>query len=348
MDSLYLPKDSRRWPIHGIGRRAKVRHFAWIAGAAVLCIFSRPAAAQTNEQRAQAATTTANTTAACTTLPTFYWEVGDRNGALISGARGSSPPTASTLMNVYSASKWIYGAYVYERRNGVLTSNDLRSMRMLDGYTQTSACLLQPTVGACHSAMDAQEAGAIGKFFYASGHFQKHAAVDLGLAGKTRNTLATEIHRYLGNDWTFTYARTDLAGGGNTSATDYGKFLRKILNGTLLLSGGALGSDAVCTYTGPTDPVSGRVNCANALDSPSGEAWDYSIGHWVENDPVWLANGGDAAYSSPGLAGFYPWIDASRTYYGVLARSDLSQGAGGASTACGRLIRKAWLTAMPQ
>jgi hypothetical protein len=68
----------------------------------------------------------------------------------------------------------------------------------------------------------------------------------------------------------------------------------------------------------------------------------------VENDPVWLAGGGDAAYSSPGLAGFYPWIDSSRTYYGVLARIDLSQGAGGASTACGRLIRKAWLTATPQ
>jgi hypothetical protein len=348
MESLYLPKDSCWKPRHARGSRATVSHFAWIAGALVLCIFSRPGLAQTNAQRAQAATTTAETTAACTALPTFYWEVGDRDGALVSGARGSSLPMADTLMNVFSASKWIYGAYVYERRNGVLTSDDLRSLRLLDGYTQTSACALQSTVGACHSAMSVQDTAAIDKFFYASGHFQKHAAVDLGLADKTRSTLATEIHSYLGDDWTFTYARTDLAGGGNSSAAEYGKFLRKMLNGTLLLSGGALGSDAVCTYTGPTDPVSGRVNCASAAGPASGEAWNYSIGHWVENDPVWLANGGDAAYSSPGLAGFYPWIDASKTYYGILARAELSEGAGGASAACGRLIRKAWLTAVPQ
>lgn len=321
---------------------------AGIACAIGLAVLSMPGYAQTNAQRAAAATTTATTTAACTTLPKFYWEIGDASGMLASGTRGSSPPSASTQMNIYSASKWVYGAYVYERRSGVLNSNDLRSLRMLDGYTQTSACLLQATVGGCQSAMGTQDASALNKFFYASGHFQKHAAVDLGLASKTKSQLATEVHSYLGSDWTFTYARTDLAGGGTSSATDYGKFLRKILSGTLLLSGGALGSQSVCTYTGATDPATGRVHCANSVDSPSGEDWQYSIGHWVETDPVWLAGGGDPAYSSPGLAGFYPWIDSSRTYYGVLARIDLSQGAGGASTGCGRLIRKAWLTATPQ
>ncbi len=189
---------------------------------------------------------------------------------------------------------------------------------------------------------------AVDKFYYASGHFQKHASVDMGLSSKTKTQLATEIHNYLGNDWTLTYARTDLAGGGKSSASDYGKFLRKMLNGTILLSGSALGSNAVCTYTGATDAVTGRVHCNDAVFSPSGEAWTYSIGHWVESDPVWLAGGGDAAFSSPGLAGFYPWIDVSRTYYGVLARVDLGEGAGGQSTACGRQIRKAWLTGVPQ
>jgi CubicO group peptidase (beta-lactamase class C family) len=219
---------------------------------------------------------------------------------------------------------------------------------MLDGYTETKACLLQFTVGSCHSSMSARDTSAIDKYFYASGHFQKHAAVDLGLSSKNASQLATEIHDYLGNDWTFTYSRTDLAGGGKSSAADYAKFLRKILNGTLLLSGGALGSHAVCTYTGPTDPLTGRVNCAQAQDSPSNEDTQYSLGHWVENDPQWLAGGGDPAYSSPGLAGFYPWIDSSRTYYGIVARVDLSQGAGAASTACGRQIRKAWLTGIAQ
>lgn len=319
-----------------------------VAWSTLLCVIASPSIAQTNEQRAQAATTTATTNAACTALSSFYWEIGDRDGSLASGTRGSSPPTANTQMLVYSASKWIYGAYVYQRRNGVLNANDLSALRMLDGYTDTSACVVRSTVGACQSSMGTRETTAIGKFFYASGHFQKHAAVDLGLASNTTSELATEIHNYLGSDWTFTYARTDLAGGGRTSGADYAKFLRKILDGTLLLSGGALGSHAVCTYTGPTEPNTGRVNCTNAVESPNNEAWEYSIGHWVESDPVWLAGGGDAAYSSPGLAGFYPWIDSSRTYYGVLARAELSQGSGGGSTACGRLIRKAWLTATPQ
>ena len=348
MNNLHLLTDQRWSPSHRVGYRASVSHMAWIAGAMMLSIVAKPGVAQTIAERTAAATTTSTTAAACTALPKFYWEIGDGSGALASGTYGTSPPTATTQMNIYSASKWIYGAYVYQLRGGVLSSADLRSVRMSDGYTQTSACILSSTVGACQSNMGVQSAADVDKFYYASGHFQKHAAVDLGLASKTRATLATEIHSYLGNDWTFTYARTDLAGGGNTSAADYGTFLRKMLNGTVLLSGGALGSDAVCTYTGATDPVTGRVNCASSSYSPNGEAWNYSIGHWVESDPVWLAGGGDAAYSSPGLAGFYPWIDASRTYYGVLARIDLTANAGGASTACGRLIRKAWLTATPQ
>lgn len=321
---------------------------AAVAWGLVLYSVAPLSGAQTNQQRTQAATTTAANNAACTALPNFYWEIGDRDARLASGTRGASAPSATTQMNVYSASKWVYGAYVYQRRGGILNTNDLRALRMLDGYTDTKACLLQFNVGGCHSSMNARDTGAIDKFFYASGHFQKHAAVDLGLSTKTASQLAAEIHSYLGDDWTFTYSRTDLAGGGKSSATDYAKFLRKILNGNLLLSGGALGSHAVCTYTGPTDPVSGRVNCPSALESPSNDAWQYSLGHWVESDPLWLAGGGDPAYSSPGLAGFYPWIDSSRTYYGILARSDLNQGAGGASTACGRLIRKAWLTGIAQ
>jgi hypothetical protein len=344
MDSYVSTRS--RVNLRGTTNRAPLAN--WIACAAALCIFSQAGIAQTHEQRAQAATATATTAAECVGLPNFYWEIGDHDGMIASGTYGSPAPTPNTLMNVYSASKWVYAAYVYQRRNGVLTTDDLRSLRMLDGYTQTSPCLFQSNVGGCYNQMDTQDPAAIGKFYYASGHFQKHAAVDLGLSSKTRAQLATEVHAYLGNDWTFTYARPDLAGGGNSSATEYAKFLRKMLNGTLLLSGSALGSHAVCTYTGPTDPATGRVHCETALGTPTSEATSYSIGHRVENDPVWLASGGDAAYSSPGVAGFYPWIDATRTYYGVLARSDLRATSGSASVACGRLIRKAWLTASPQ
>jgi len=323
------------------------RLLGWLVVGA-LCANAELCLALTDQQRAQAASTTATSATACTTLSKFYWEIGDGNSRLASGTWGNLPPAATDQLRVYSASKWVYGAYVYQRRGGVLNADDLRALRMLDGYTQTSACLLRNTVGSCQSAMDVRDTTAIDKYHYASGHFQKHAAINLGLASKTPSTLATEIHNYLGNDWVFTYRSPDLAGGGETSATDYGKFLRKILNGTLLLSGSALGSNAVCTYTGPSDPQTGREHCDTALNSPSNEDMDYSIGHWVETDPAWLASGGDAAYSSPGTGGFYPWIDASRSYYGVLAREDVASGAGGASAACGRLIRKAWLTGTPQ
>ena len=59
----------------------------------------------------------------------------------------------------------------------------------------------------------------------------------------------------------------------------------------------------------------------------------------MEDDPVV----GDGAFSSPGAFGFYPWIDASKTYYGVLARQGAA-GTGVDSVNCGRLIRKAWVT----
>ena len=75
--------------------------------------------------------------------------------------------------------------------------------------------------------------------------------------------------------------------------------------------------------------------------SPFGSSFHYSLGHWVEDDPTT----GDGAFSSAGLFGFYPWIDASKTYYGIIARFQVrSPGAGAASQACGAQIRKAWKT----
>ena len=68
----------------------------------------------------------------------------------------------------------------------------------------------------------------------------------------------------------------------------------------------------------------------------------YAAGHWVEDDPVT----GDGAFSSPGAFGFYPWIDQSKTYYGVVAR--MAQNGAWPSVQCGRLIRKAWLSGTAQ
>ena len=78
------------------------------------------------------------------------------------------------------------------------------------------------------------------------------------------------------------------------------------------------------------------------------EAWHYSIGHWVEDDPT---TNGDGSFSSPGAYGYYPWIDPSKTYYGLVARSvpngtGLSEGY--QSAQCGRLLRAAWKTGVVQ
>ena len=59
----------------------------------------------------------------------------------------------------------------------------------------------------------------------------------------------------------------------------------------------------------------------------------------METDPTV----GDGAFSSAGAFGFYPWIDATRSWYGVLARQTAA-GSGNESAQCGRLIRKAWVT----
>ncbi len=76
---------------------------------------------------------------------------------------------------------------------------------------------------------------------------------------------------------------------------------------------------------------------------PASESWHYSIGHWVEDDRVV----GDGAFSSAGAFGFYPRIDAGKASYGIVARSS-GAGSGFESASCGRLIRKAWATAVAQ
>ena len=49
------------------------------------------------------------------TLGSYYWEIGDRNGVLVSGSVGAGGVTASTVMNIASASKWLFAAYVFEK-----------------------------------------------------------------------------------------------------------------------------------------------------------------------------------------------------------------------------------------
>ena len=134
-------------------------------------------AAPSVQQRAQAATTTAQTNAQCTGISGFYWEIGDGNGMLASGTGGNTAaPSAGTSMLIASASKWLYGAYLTQFRNGNLLAGDIQSLTMSSGYESLkySSCIKLPraaqdaeTVDDCfHAGTNAGfTASDVGKFF---------------------------------------------------------------------------------------------------------------------------------------------------------------------------------------
>ncbi len=310
--------------------------------------FNAPSAAAQDAARIAAARTTAERlTGLCADIQPFYWEIGDKTALRTSGAVSKVGNAitygAQTVMPIASASKWIYGAYVAERRAGVLTAEDIRFLSFRSGYTNftNTGCDILDNVDSCvlRSTNGALSPTNIDKFYYDGGHMQKHASLPspgMGLGIMANSALATEVRRMLGNELGLSYTQPQLAGGVRINASDYAVFLRKILNGQLQIAA-LLGTSATCTNP---------VTCPSARYTPiiGGANWHYSIGHWVEDDPI----SGDAAFSSAGAFGFYPWINANKTLYGIIARVDAAAGAGNASAQCGALIRKAWETAVAQ
>lgn len=306
----------------------------------------------TLQQRTDAATATASSNTACTSITPFYWEIGNAGGQLASGTAGASPPASTTVMLIASASKWIFSTYVVEKQNGMLSASDIKYLNFESGYTNFSSCSTTSTVSSCLSEAGTNGSGTNGdyvsgtvdQFYYNGGHMQK-LADSIGLSADNNAALATDIETILGANVTLAYIQPQLAGGIYTTPADYAQFLRNMLDGQYSHMLSLLGSNAVCTHTNSSD-------CPTALYSPvnesapgltsndvTDEAWHYSLGHWVEDDPAV----GDGAFSSAGAFGFYPWIDKTKTYYGILARFDaVHASAGVASALCGRLIRKAW------
>jgi hypothetical protein len=306
-----------------------------------------PAGPDLAQRTAAASTTAQSTTNACNPIRPFYWEIGDGTQRHASGSVNASGNTTtytgSTVMSIASASKWLYGAYVVEHRAGALTLDDIQYLTFRSGYTglvPVGDCQQTDTVGSCvaRNDNDVQTAAHVGKFYYNGGHMQKHASLaapGMDLGAMDNAALAAEMRRLLGSEINLSYSQPQLAGGVRTSATDYARFLRKLLDNQLRL-GALLGSNKVCTNP---------ATCATALNTPitNGLNWNYSIGHWVEDD----ATRSDGAFSSAGAFGFYPWVDVSKTWYGIVARSN-ALGGGSDSSECGALIRKAWVTGTAQ
>ncbi|MFO1507650.1 MAG: hypothetical protein U1F23_11380 [Lysobacterales bacterium] len=329
----------------------------------------------TIQDRINAATTTAegdgvNTPPAadCAAIQPFWWEIGD-NTALIAGDTSSNDGTATvpnegTHMAIASASKWIYAAYVAERYGGALGGYDVQFMTMESGYHNMSACNWSgiATVDDCLAYVNSnghtngyRDPSAIGWFAYDGGHYEAHAGhlpglpqqgaagsyIDLG--ADNDSALTAEVDGVLGMNVVITYNQPLLAGGVESTPGLYATFLRAIMSGNLEMSS-LLGMFRVCTNV---------TTCPNSLNTPvpGNESWDFSIGHWVEDDP----NVGDNSYSNAGSRGFYAWIMKDKSYYGIIGKDvDPPQGKtdstymGWPSVECGRLIRKAWVTGQPQ
>jgi hypothetical protein len=298
-----------------------------------------------------AAAHAAATDPACTQLGTpFYWEIGDADGPLASGT-GGAPGTVDpqSPMLIASASKLLFGAYALETRtlDDIVAAGDDAYLHFTSGYVNLSdlACDISNTVSACFNAGagDTTTASAVGHFYYQSGHLQAYAvnAAHLGdeLWSNTTRTprLADDVQAVIGAIG-LTYPSPLLAGGGKVSPAGYAQFLRKILAGQLSIHD-HLGERAVCAWTHHDDcdaqysPVN-ESRPGVATNDVSDYRWHYSLAHWVEDD---------GTFSSPGAFGFYPWIDASKRYYGLVAREDHTAGAYFASVVCGRAIRAAWL-----
>jgi len=122
--------------------------------------------------------------------------------------------------------------------------------------------------------------------------------------------------------------------GNSTTGAVYAGVLRGILSGASAF-GDALGTNPVRTQT---------TTCPSALSTSfPKEAWDYSMGHWVEDNP---ATNGDGAFSSGGEFGFYPWIDSTKSYYGIISHYQANSAY--STIECGRLIRAAFMTGVEQ
>jgi hypothetical protein len=268
----------------------------------------------------------------CKNLGDYYWEIGDKNGKLLSGSSNGNI-SSGTIILIASASKLVFAAYIVERIQGNLSSKELPYLQMISGYDNLNPLLcssrLTETPLDCFNTRNNNKINTdhIGKFSYNGGHFQK-LMIDIGIGDLDNSELTKDLQNILGSDIKISYTSPQSAGGMSSSPAEYAKFLQKILRGELYITN-LLGSNPVCTLPGI---------CSNAVSSPSPYDWHYSIGHWVEDD-----ENSDGAHSSAGAFGFYPWISQDKIYYGILARYKRQLKAGVDSAVCGKLIRRAFI-----
>lgn len=196
---------------------------------------------------------------------------------------------------------------------------------------------------------------AVGVYIYQGAHDEVHAANHSPLANFTDPQITVAIGNQTGSQ--MSYVQPLLSGGAAATAAQYATMLQNMLSNTYYKTQILPSIHTTCTFPGgnysnqTVGGVTGPTNCT-AQYSPINGCWQYALGFWVETGPSVAtgscpAENGDGAYSSPGSDGYYPWIDKTMTYYGIIARS-AGAGQGYASAQCGRLIRQAWLSGVQQ
>jgi hypothetical protein len=286
----------------------------------------------------QAAVDTANTSPDCTSLGDFYWEVGDGTGKRFGLSRGTTV-TETTVMPLASASKWLYAsAYVQAWGYLNLSAAEKKRLNFTSGFIEgnDAACGdTGTTVSDCYGPSYKNVSYRIfqdGNFFYDGGHMQKLALDDMG--GRTGTGFASVVdwlNNQLGTSLPRTPSAVAVAGGLWGSAANYRVFLQKLLTNQYGMSV-RLNADAVPAYAGGP----------GVTHTPwkTGQAY-YGLGHWLEREAVngvWQVTG----HSSPGKFGFYPWVDAGKSQYMILARARNNGDEGELSRACAQRLHQAY------
>ncbi|GAA0751940.1 hypothetical protein LRH25_15150 [Ideonella azotifigens] len=348
----------------GLTAKLMASRFGWnLVAFATLSLFAVAAAhSATVDERAAAAGIVASTDPACTSLTAFYWEIGDGVGLKASGQGGSGGSlktiNATTTIPVASASKWVFASMAVEQVQGQVSDVMAKALTMSAGYVNFNACSTASTVDSCLSEPGA--AGGTngdytsnydGYFYYGGGHMQVLGDA-MGYGPDTTADLTAATKLLPNTKRGLTWVNPQLAGGLGVSVNGYTQFLRNLINGSYTYMNPALGSHAVCTHTNGDDCPTAYYSPINngrpgGVNNISDEHWHYSLGHWVEDDPTV----GDGAFSSPGKFGFYPWVDAGKQWYGVIARYDMANVYNTdpqkqpyyTSVQCGRKMRAAWI-----
>lgn len=297
----------------------------------------------------QAAVDTANTSPDCTSLGDFYWEAGNGAGKQFGFSRGSSV-TETTVMQLASASKWLYAsAYVQSKGYENLSAAEKQRLNFTSGYLEGAGRMTicgdaGTTVAECYGPSYKNVSYRplqTGRFYYDGGHMQKLALDDMGQrTGMGLASVMDWLNGQLGTSLPETPSAVAVAGGFRGSAEHYRLFLQKLLNAQYAMSV-LLDADAVPAWPGGPGVA--------YTPAPEGLEFHYGLGHWIERELVngtWTVVG----HSSAGAFGFYPWVNAGRSQYMLLARSrwSLSGREGDMSRVCAHQILKAYETGNPQ